>query len=57
METPPDTDGMVHTFCIGQHESKRLTPVTPEVVQKAHESNVSPLVYAPCWIRADSMPV
>lgn len=41
MDTPPDTDGMVHTFCIGQHESKRLTPVTPEVVRKAHESNVS----------------
>lgn len=40
MDTVPETDNMVHTFCIGQHESNRLIPVTPQLVQSAHASNV-----------------
>lgn len=41
METVPETDEMVHSFCIGQHESNRLTPITPHVIQSAHAGNVS----------------
>ncbi|KAL4919768.1 PRMT5 arginine-N-methyltransferase-domain-containing protein [Aspergillus aurantiobrunneus] len=36
MESP---EGIVPSFCIGQHESKRTIPITSEVVQLAHESN------------------
>ncbi|KAL2864662.1 protein arginine N-methyltransferase [Aspergillus lucknowensis] len=36
MEPP---EGIPPSFCIGQHENKRATPITPEVVQLAHESN------------------
>ncbi|KAL1967928.1 hypothetical protein VTN77DRAFT_2345 [Rasamsonia byssochlamydoides] len=39
MDTVPETEDLVYTFCIGQHESNRLMPVTPEVVQTAHASN------------------
>ncbi|KAH8705134.1 protein methyltransferase RmtC [Talaromyces proteolyticus] len=39
METVPETDDMVQTFCIGQHETNRLVPVTPQAVQSAHRSN------------------
>lgn len=28
------------TFCIGHHEADRSLPVTPQVVRRAHESNV-----------------
>lgn len=42
MDTVPETEDMIHTFCIGQHESNRLMPVTPQVVQAAHASNVRP---------------
>jgi protein arginine N-methyltransferase 5 len=41
MATVPETDEMVHSFCIGQHESNRLTPITPHVVRSAHAGNVS----------------
>jgi protein arginine N-methyltransferase 5 len=29
------------TFCIGHHEPTRTLMVTPQVVSRAHESNVS----------------
>lgn len=43
------SEGIVPSFCIGLHESKRTVPITSEVVQLAHESNVygkpSPLAF------------
>jgi protein arginine N-methyltransferase 5 len=42
MDTVPEAEDMVHTFCIGHHEINRLMPVTPQVVQAAHASNVRP---------------
>ncbi|KAL2829927.1 PRMT5 arginine-N-methyltransferase-domain-containing protein [Aspergillus cavernicola] len=34
-----DSEGIAPSFCIGQHQSKRTSPVTSEVVQLAHDSN------------------
>lgn len=53
MDTVPETDDMVHTFCIGQHESNRLMPVTPQVVQAAHASNVRPDFFSFQWPDTD----
>jgi protein arginine N-methyltransferase 5 len=33
------------TFCIGHHEPNRTLSVTPQVVNWAHESNVSSLAF------------
>lgn len=41
METVPETEDMVHSFCIGQHESNRQVPLNTRAIQFAHASNVS----------------
>ncbi|KAL3472118.1 PRMT5 arginine-N-methyltransferase-domain-containing protein [Aspergillus californicus] len=33
------SEGIAPSFCVGQHESKRILPITSEVVQLAHDSN------------------
>ena len=43
----PENDDYVPPFYIGQHESKRLRPVTDEVVRRAHECNVRKLNEVP----------
>jgi hypothetical protein len=40
METVPESEEMAQPFCIGQHETNRLAPVTLRSVQCAHASNV-----------------
>lgn len=40
MEGFSNPEDMGPSFCIGQHESKRTVPITTQVVQAAHESNV-----------------
>lgn len=40
METVPESEEMTQPFCIGQHETNRLAPVTLRSVQCAHASNV-----------------
>lgn len=45
METVPETEDIVHSFCIGQHESNRKMPVTLQAIQYAHASNVGQLTF------------
>jgi len=42
MEAVNGAEDMIPSFCVGQHESKRSLPVTPQTVQRAHESGVCP---------------
>ncbi|EED23287.1 protein methyltransferase RmtC [Talaromyces stipitatus ATCC 10500] len=39
METVPETEDMIHSFCIGQHESNRQVPLSTRSIQFAHASN------------------
>ena len=41
MNTSGKMDENAAAFCIGQHESKRLVPVSSVVVKLAHDANVS----------------
>jgi type II protein arginine methyltransferase len=40
METVPETEDTVLSFCIGQHESNRQLPVSTQAIHYAHASNV-----------------
>jgi protein arginine N-methyltransferase 5 len=46
-----DSESVAPSFCIGQHESKRTIPITSEMVQLAHESNVSTTSLR--WLESD----
>ncbi|OJJ50908.1 hypothetical protein ASPZODRAFT_138034 [Penicilliopsis zonata CBS 506.65] len=40
-----DADDLFPAFCIGQHETDRVLPITTQIVQRAHESNYDMLTY------------
>lgn len=42
MDSYNNPDNMIPGLCVGQHESSRTVAVTADIVQQAHESNVSP---------------
>ncbi|OKL56315.1 hypothetical protein UA08_08437 [Talaromyces atroroseus] len=39
MQTVPETEDPVYSFCIGQHESNRQLPVSSQAIHYAHASN------------------
>lgn len=41
MESYSASEDAGPSFCIGHHEADRFIPVTPQVIQRVHESNVS----------------
>ena len=44
MDSYNNPENMVPGLCVGQHESNRAVAVTTDIVQQAHESNVSSVV-------------
>jgi protein arginine N-methyltransferase 5 len=40
------SDDLTPPFCVGQHETQRNIPISLQVVQQAHESNVRGYVSA-----------
>ncbi|KAJ5587310.1 uncharacterized protein N7459_003075 [Penicillium hispanicum] len=45
MDSYSASEDAAPSFCIGQHETNRSLSVTPQVVQRVHESNVGPSLY------------
>lgn len=41
MDSPQSTGEMMPIFYVGQHETKRLLPVTDQVLRQAQDCNVS----------------
>lgn len=55
MASTAGSEDMIFSFCVGQHESKRSLPVTAELVQRAHESNVCTFTILDSLLVADHL--